>query len=78
MATDTPARTSSDFDTLAKLAVTDLVERLSTVPDPRGSQGVLHRFTDILAIITLASPRRFGEPVSHRSRFSSLSAKPAS
>ncbi|MDY0002822.1 MAG: ISAs1 family transposase [Polyangia bacterium] len=55
MATDTLARPNSNFDTLAKLAVTDLVERLSAVPDPRGSQGVLHRFTDILAILILAS-----------------------
>jgi predicted transposase YbfD/YdcC len=55
MATEKPAERDCEFEDLAKLAVTDLVERLRSVPDPRGSQGVLHRFTDILTIVVLAT-----------------------
>ena len=44
-----------DMEEMARRSVQGLVEQLALVADPRGRQGVLHRFTDILAILVLGT-----------------------
>jgi predicted transposase YbfD/YdcC len=44
-----------DYQLLANKAAISLVEQMALVQDPRGRQGVLHLFSDILAILVLAT-----------------------